>query len=228
MRLRNIPDVREKIKAEYAHIVLENACVNRGRWQAYFQKDHPIHLEIGMGKGKFLQAMSLRAPDINFVALELRPEMIYTAAKRVGDHCPNVAMVEANARELAEIFAPGEVARIYLNFSDPWPKKRHWKRRLTHRNFLYLYRTILAEGGEILFRTDVAGLMEFTLVEMAQSGFCLNEVSLQFHDSPYFNGIMTEYEEKKSKNGPIYYGRFRVLKGRDSIVSQHPGADAPN
>ncbi len=227
MRLRKIPGIREQF-AEYPRLVLADGAQNRGHWREYFQNDHPLYLEIGMGRGKFLQGMSLQAPETNFVAIEIRPEIIYMAAKRIGDHRPNVAILETNAAVLEKVFAPGEVARIYLNFSDPWPKKRHQKRRLTHRDFLAVYRHILGEEGEILFRTDVPALMEFTLLEMAQTGFCLEEISLDFHKSPYFNGLVTEYEEKKSKNGPIYYGRFRLLKGRDPIVYQHPGAIAPD
>lgn len=208
MRLRKIPGISEKLVSEYASLLVDAANNPRGNWRHYFQNSAPVFLEIGMGRGKFIASMADKYPESNFIGLELRDEVIYDAAKRLGNHCPNVAILRGNAVYLEDWFAPGEVERLYLNFSDPWPKKRHAKRRLTHENFLKLYRTILSPDGEVFFRTDVKELMEFTLLEMTNHGFSLEAISLDFHNSIYFDGVTTEYEDRQSKKGPIYYGRF--------------------
>ena len=159
-----------------------------------------------MGRGRFINALSQAEPKQNFVAVEMRNEVIYDAGLKIGDDRKNVAVISARAEGLPQWFAPGEVERIYLNFSDPWPKRAHRKRRLTHENFLALYREILPPEGEILLRTDAVSLMEFSLVEMTNHGFSLAEVSFDLHNSPYFDGFTTEYEEKKSIfNGSMYF-----------------------
>lgn len=211
MRLRKIPGMEDRVAAEFPHLVIFDPEQWRGRWQQRFEQTGPISLEIGMGRGRFINALSQAEPKQNFVAVEMHNEVIYDAGLKIGDDRKNVAVISARAEGLPQWFAPGEVERIYLNFSDPWPKRAHCKRRLTHENFLALYREILPPEGEILLRTDAASLMEFSLVEMTNHGFSLAEVSFDLHNSPYFDGFTTEYEEKKSKTGPIYYGRF-VLK----------------
>ena len=212
MRLRKIPGIEDRIRAEYPRLVFEESEELRGKWPQVFGSDRPISLEIGMGRGRFINAMRLAEPENNFVAVEMRNEVIYDAAEKLGDDCANVAVISGRAEFLPRWFAPGEVARIYLNFSDPWPKRAHRKRRLTHENYLKLYREILSADGEIFLRTDAASLMEFSLTEMTNHGFSLTEISLDLHNSPYFDGFTTEYEEKKSKEGPIYYARFSLKK----------------
>ncbi len=212
MRLRKIPGIGEKLLAEYPDLLVNKENRPKGYWKSYFPNRGPVSLEVGMGRGKFVSSMAKACPDQNFVALEMRDEVIYDAAMRLGNDCPNVAVIRDNAAYLEDWFAPGEIARLYLNFSDPWPKKRHAKRRLTHENFLKLYRTILCSDGEVFFRTDVRELVEFTLVEMTNHGFTLMETSLDFHNSAFFDGITTEYEDRQSKKGPIYYGRFLLKK----------------
>lgn len=211
MRLRKIPGIETKIAEEYPGLVMTEPGDIKGNWKSHFKNDNPVSLEIGMGRGQFVAAMSTAFEDKNFVALEMRNEVIYDAAQKLGTGRPNVAVVSARAETLPQWFAPGEVSDIYLNFSDPWPKRAHRKRRLTHEVFLNLYREILCDGGNVFFRTDVPSLMEFSLTEMTNHGFSLEEISLDFHGSKYFDGITTEYEDKKSKYGPVYYGRF-VLK----------------
>ena len=208
MRLRKIPGIGEKLVEEYGALLVDEAKNPRGNWQNYFRNPAPVFLEIGMGRGKFISSMAKKYPEHNFIGLELRDEVIYDAAKRLGSVCSNVAILRGNAAYLENWFAPDEVQRLYLNFSDPWPKKRHAKRRLTHENFLKLYHTVLSPDGEVFFRTDVRKLMEFTLVEMTNHGFSLEEVSLDFHNSIFFDGVTTEYEDRQSKKGPIYYGHF--------------------
>ncbi|MDO4542361.1 MAG: tRNA (guanosine(46)-N7)-methyltransferase TrmB [Bacillota bacterium] len=207
MRLRKIPGI-EKEFVNFPNLMVDKSTVKKGCWRQRFPQAGPLHLEVGMGRGKFMDAMTQANPDINYVALELQNEVIYRALCRIGDDRKNLLVIQGNAAQLTDWFAPGEVERIYLNFSDPWPKKRHSKRRLTHENFLKLYREILAPKGELEFRTDARNLMEFTLTEMTNNGFSLVEVSLDLHDSPCFNGMTTEYEDRQSKKGPIYYGRF--------------------
>ena len=212
MRLRKIPGIEDRIRAEYPRLIFEENEELRGKWPQVFGNDRPISLEIGMGRGRFINAMRLAEPEKNFVTVEMRNEVIYDAAEKLGDDCANVAVISGRAEFLPRWFAPGEVARIYLNFSDPWPKRAHRKRRLTHENYLKLYREILSADGEIFLRTDAASLMEFSLTEMTNHGFSLTEISLDLHSSPYFDGFTTEYEEKKSKEGPIYYARFSLKK----------------
>lgn len=212
MRLRKIPGIEDRIRAEYPRLVYEETEELKGKWPQIFGNDRPISLEIGMGRGRFINAMRLAEPEKNFVTVEMRNEVIYDAAEKLGDDCANVVVISGRAEFLPRWFAPGEVARIYLNFSDPWPKRAHRKRRLTHENYLKLYREILSADGEIFLRTDAASLMEFSLTEMTNHGFSLTEISLDLHNSPYFDGFTTEYEEKKSKEGPIYYARFSLKK----------------
>lgn len=207
MRLRKIPGIDREF-VNFPNLILDKTTVTKGQWHSRFPQTAPLHLEIGMGRGKFMNAMTQANPNINYVGLELQNEIIYQAACCIGDNRENLFILQGNAAQLTDWFNRGEVDKIYLNFSDPWPKKRHGKRRLTHENFLKLYREILSPQGDIEFRTDVRGLMEFTLTEMTNHGFSLAEVSLDFHQSPYFQGITTEYEDRQSKKGPIYYARF--------------------
>lgn len=208
MRLRKIPGIEEKIKADYPRLVVAEPEKYRGSWREALGSDEEIAVEIGMGRGRFIDGMSKAFSRVGFVGVEMRNEVIYDAGKRLGSGRTNVAVISGRAELLGEWFAPGEVSRIYLNFSDPWPKNAHKKRRLTHENYLKLYREILKPEGEIFVRTDARELMEFTLVEMTNHGFALEEVSFDFHQSAYFDEITTEYEERKSKEGPIYYARF--------------------
>lgn len=212
MRLRKIPGIEERLRTEYPHLVVAKPQSYAGIWWEYFGAEAPLFLEIGAGRGRFIDSLRKKEPQTNFIAVEMRNEVIFDAAKKIGDDCKNVAFISGDAASLRDWFAEKEVDRIYLNFSDPWPKRAHRKRRLTHENFLKLYREILKEEGELFFRTDAASFFEFTLTEMTNHGFALTEVSLDYHHSAYFDGISTEYEEKKSKEGPIYYGRFLLRK----------------
>lgn len=210
MRLRKIPGIDQEF-SNFPNLIIDKNTVTKGQWHSKFPQAGPLHLEIGMGRGKFMDSMTKTNPHINYVGLELQNEIIYRAACRIGDNRKNLFILQGNAAQITDWFAQGEVDKIYLNFSDPWPKKRHSKRRLTHENFLKLYREILSPQGDIEFRTDVSALIEFTLKEMTNHGFSLTEVSLDFHQSPYFQGITTEYEDRQGKKGPIYYARFAPI-----------------
>ena len=210
MRLRKVPGIDREF-VNFPDLIIDRNTIAKGGWRQRFANNSPLlYLAVGMGRGKFMDAMTTAQPEVNFVAVELQNEVIYDAACRIGNERPNLFILRGNACQLTEWFAPGEVDRIYLNFSDPWPKKRHGKRRLTHENFLQLYREILSPTGDIQVRTDVSSLMEFTLTEMTNHGFALTALSLDFHNSPYFDNITTEYEDRQSKKGPIYYARFTL------------------
>lgn len=167
----------------------------------------PFYLEIGCGKGGFITATAKANPHRFYIAVELVSDALVTALERAKEEeIPNLRFVNLNAKCLGEWFASGEVAEIYLNFSDPWPKKGHAKRRLTHRDFLAVYRPLLAEGGKICMKTDNVGLFDFSLEEFPEAGWRLEAVTRDLHRSEWAEGnIMTEYEKNFSEQGyPIH------------------------
>ena len=168
----------------------------RGKWRALFGNDNPLHLEIGCGKGKFTVETAAAEPDVLFIAVERVPDAMVMAMERcAGQGLTNVFFIDANADQLPLFFAPGGADRIYINFCDPWPSKRHAKRRLTHGNFLKLYRQVLKMGGQIHFKTDNQPLFEFSVEELPQFGFELSEVTRNLHENGPV-GVMTDYEAK--------------------------------
>ncbi|MDQ0161018.1 tRNA (guanosine(46)-N7)-methyltransferase TrmB [Aeribacillus alveayuensis] len=205
MRLRNKPWASEYI-AEHPKYVIPNPQEQKGNWHKLFGNHHPIHIEVGTGKGQFIVEMAKRNPNINYIGIELYQSVIVSALQKLEEEkLPNLKLLNVNARDLTEIFAPSEVERVYLNFSDPWPKKRHEKRRLTHKSFLTIFENILVEGGEIHLKTDNQGLFEYSLKSFSEYGLLLTFVSLDLHNSDFEGNIMTEYEEKFSKKGQRIY-----------------------
>lgn len=207
MRARYKPWAAELIEA-HPEIVIPNPETLKGKWHEEFGNDHPIHIEAGSGKGRFITGMAQANPDINYIGIELFESVIVTAlqgALEPEGGIPNLRLLQVNAQELETFFEASEIGRVYLNFSDPWPKTRHAKRRLTHESFLKLYERVLPEGGEIHFKTDNRGLFEYSLTSISEYGMLLKDVSLDLHaNEPEWN-IMTEYEEKFLKKGqPIY------------------------
>ncbi|HEY4554242.1 MAG TPA: tRNA (guanosine(46)-N7)-methyltransferase TrmB [Bacillaceae bacterium] len=205
MRLRHKPWAKEKIESHPQYVVPEPE-MHRGRWGELFENDQPLHIEVGTGKGRFITEMARINPDINYIGIELQESVIVSALDRLIEAAlPNVKLLHTNGEDLRHFFAKGDVSRVYLNFSDPWPKKRHEKRRLTYRSFLALYEEVLVDGGEIHFKTDNRGLFEYSLMSFSQYGLLLKYVSLDLHKSDFEGNIMTEYEEKFSAKGqPIY------------------------
>ncbi|MED3764837.1 tRNA (guanosine(46)-N7)-methyltransferase TrmB [Ureibacillus terrenus] len=206
MRLRNKPWAKDFIQ-KHPEILIPNPEEFKGKWNEVFGNDHPLHIEVGSGKGQFIVGMALVNPEINYIGIELYDKVIVKALQKAleAGSPPNLRLLKVNAEELENFFQKNEVDRIYLNFSDPWPKKRHAKRRLTHERFLRIYESILVDGGEIHFKTDNRGLFEYSLVSMSQYGMVLNEVSLDLHANESEDNIRTEYEEKFSALGqPIY------------------------
>lgn len=201
MRQRNKPWAKDKL-AEYPQYVISEPEKYKGKWKEVFDKDQPLHIEIGTGKGRFITGMAKANPEINYIGIELADSVIVTALDRIiEDELPNVKLLNVNANDLRDYFEKGEVDRVYLNFSDPWPKKRHAKRRLTYKSFLEIYENILGDKGEIHFKTDNQGLFESSLMSFSEYGMLLTFVSLDLHNSDYEGNIMTEYEEKFSSRG---------------------------
>lgn len=207
MRARYKPWAAELLET-HPEIVIPEPEKLKGKWKEEFGNSNPLHIEAGTGKGRFITGMALANPDINYIGIELFDSVIVTALQTVLDEeggIPNLRLLRVNAQEMENFFEKNEVDRLYLNFSDPWPKTRHAKRRLTHESFLKLYETVLPKNGEIHFKTDNRGLFEYSLTSISEYGMLLKDVSLDLHaNEPEWN-IMTEYEEKFKKKGqPIY------------------------
>lgn len=178
----------------------------RGNWKEIFGNDNPIHLEIGCGKGKFISEMALKHPDINYIAMDLFEDVLVLAMEKAfSQSAGNVKFFVGNAAKLEEYFSFGEIERIYLNFSDPWKKRKQAKRRLTHKNFLNIYKKIIKNGDKICFKTDNKSLFEFSLNSFAEENYKMSNITLDLHNSDFEDNVMTEYETKFSEMGmPIY------------------------
>lgn len=205
MRVRHKPWAKEKIE-QYPQYIVANPEQYKGKWHEVFEKDQPLHIEVGTGKGQFITEMARANPSINYIGIELYDSVIITALERLIDaDLPNLRLLNVNAVDLPKYFAKNDVDQVYLNFSDPWPKSRHEKRRLTYKDFLKIYEEILVDSGEIHFKTDNQGLFEYSLMSFSAYGLLLKYVSLDFHKSDYEGNIMTEYEEKFSEQGNRIY-----------------------
>ena len=205
MRLRHKPWAQDKLDA-HPQYVPQQAETLRGQWQTRFAKEQPIHIEVGSGKGRFIVEMAKRHPEINYISIEIQTSVIVTVLEhQIREDLPNLQILHADGRNLNQYFAPGEVSLVYLNFSDPWPKKKHAKRRLTSPDFLAQYREILVPEGEIHFKTDNQGLFEYSLASMSQYGLYFKQVWLDLHQSDFPDNVMAEYEEKFSSRGHRIY-----------------------
>ncbi len=206
MRLRNITGSREMI-AE-SRFVVHEPQEYKGRWRELFGNDHPLRIEIGMGKGRFIMDLARMHPEINYVGIEKYSSVLLRGIQKMEtDPLPNLYFIRMEAEEIADVFDREEVERIYLNFSDPWPKDRHAKRRLPSREFLKRYDEILVRDGVIEFKTDNQDLFRFALEEIEPAGWQLLQMTEDLHhDEKMLAGnVMTEYEEKFSALGnPIY------------------------
>ncbi len=195
MRMRRKKNLGPRMEACAAWQIKDPKAL-RGNWRSLMPEAKELRLELGCGKGRFTCQTAAANPDILFVAVERVPDAMVMAMEKARDlGLTNVFYVDADAALLPEFFAPEEVDLIYINFCDPWPPKRHAKRRLTHRNFLKLYRQVLAEKGQIHFKTDNAPLFEFSVLEFPAAGYDLEEVTRDLHANG-IQGIMTDYEEK--------------------------------
>lgn len=206
MRLRNVTGSREVI-AESSYVIHEPQD-QKGKWHEIFGNDHPIRIEIGMGKGRFIMDLARMNPDINYVGIEKYSSVLIRGIQKMeADPLPNLYFIRMDAEEITSVFDRGEVDRIYLNFSDPWPKDRHAKRRLPSREFLQRYNEILVPDGFIEFKTDNHDLFQFALEELEPAGWHLDQMTEDLHHNTEMmqGNVMTEYEERFSSLGnPIY------------------------
>lgn len=206
MRLRNIKGADEAVSN--SSYCIQNPMDQKGNWQSLFLKPLPIHIEIGMGKGQFIMELARQNLDINYIGIERYTSVLYRALQKMEqDPLSNLKFICMDAKNLPEIFASGEIDKIYLNFSDPWPKDRHAKRRLTSGAFLSLYHAVLKPEGSIEFKTDNQNLFDYSLEEISYNGWKIDACTRNLHQDPVMmkHNIMTEYEEKFSSRGnPIY------------------------
>lgn len=201
MRLRNVKGSRENIAT--SEFVIHDETSMKGKWHEYFGNDNPIHVEIGMGKGRFLMDMAALNPDINYIGIEKFSSVLIRAIEKQTElKLPNLTFIRMEAEYITDVFEKGEVDYIYLNFSDPWPKDRHAKRRLTSKEFLARYEMILAENGGVTFKTDNRPLFDFSLEQVEEAGWRLLNKTYDLHHSEYAEGnVMTEYEQRFSEMG---------------------------
>lgn len=205
MRLRHIQGSEEEIAN--SPYVIQNPQEKKGLWNEVFGNGNPIEIEVGMGKGRFIMDLALKNLDINYVGIERYPSVLLRGLqKRAQMEVSNIYFMCIDAKMLPEIFESGEVNRIYLNFSDPWPKDRHAKRRLTSEEFMAVYDKVLAVDGVVEFKTDNRGLFDYSLESIPRAGWTVKEYTYDLHHSEMGEGnVMTEYEEKFSSMGnPIF------------------------
>lgn len=206
MRLRRIKGADEAV--EQNPYCISSPAELKGNWHTLFENKNPIHIEIGMGKGQFIMSLARKYPNINYIGMERYTSVLLRALQKMDqDPLPNLRFLCEDAIRLPELFAPQEIDRIYLNFSDPWPKDRHAKRRLTSKTFLKCYEQVLSPQGHIEFKTDNRNLFDFSSEEIQKAGWKINAHTLDLHHDPVMNegNILTEYEEKFSSMGnPIF------------------------
>lgn len=194
MRLRNVKGAGDILKS--SNYIILNPDNYKGKWAALFNNNNPIHIEIGMGKGNFIIGMAKSNPNINFIGIEMYDSVIVKAALKLEDEeINNLKLIRMDARLINDVFDK-EIDLIYLNFSDPWPKKRNAKRRLTHERFLSLYENIFKNKKIIYMKTDNVSLFEFSIESLSEFGYKLKNISLDLHNSDFEGNIMTEYEKK--------------------------------
>ena len=203
MRLRNVKGARDRISN--SECVIKEPRELKGKWNTLFGNDNPIYIEIGMGKGQFIMENARRNPDINYVGIEKFSSVLVRAIEKkenAEDKLDNLVFLRFDAEYIEEIFEKDEVDRIYLNFSDPWPKDRHAKRRLTSKEFFARYNNILTKEGKVIFKTDNRDLFDFSLEQVVEANWILVNKTYDLHNSEYVEGnIMTEYEERFVNEG---------------------------
>lgn len=202
MRLRNVKGARDTMESsEYVFADPENMA---GMWEEIFGNKHPIHIEIGMGKGTFITTLAQMNPGINYVGIEKYSSVLVRAVEKQNElKLPNLKFIRMDAELITNIFGEGEVDKIYLNFSDPWPKDRHAKRRLTSKEFFARYNVILKKDGQVHFKTDNRELFDFSLEEVVNANWKLLEHTFDLHNNDKMNegNVMTEYETRFSSEG---------------------------
>lgn len=209
MRMRNNPRADEILAENSEDLIVLEPQKNKGKWREFFGNDNPIYIEVGMGKGDFISNNALLNKDINYIGIELSKSVVvvainkFRAFEKENGEIKNLRMMSVDASTLLEVFEENEVDKIFLNFSDPWPRKKHAKRRLTYKTFLDIYKKILKEDGIVEFKTDNRGLFEFSIESMNNYGMNFEKIFLDLHKTEEPN-ILTEYERKFCELGPIY------------------------
>ena len=196
MRLRNVKNKKDIMNN--SKLLILNCKDYIGKWNKAFDNNNPVHIEIGMGKGDFLLGMALKYPNINFIGIEKYDSIMARAIQKIEgleDIPNNIRLIRMDAKEIDLVFKK-EIDTIYLNFSDPWPKKRHSERRLTSNTFLKKYDSIFKKEKKIIMKTDNTSLFEYSLETLSQNGYMFNKVSLDLHNSDVVDNAMTEYEKK--------------------------------
>lgn len=203
MRLRNIKGSKEFIAAN--DFVVHEPENYKGKWkEEIFGNTNPIHIEVGMGKGRFIMELARRNPNINYIGIEKYSSVLLRGIQKLEeDPLENIVFIRMEAENICDVFDKEEVDKIYLNFSDPWPKDRHAKRRLPSRQFLARFSNILKKGNHIEFKTDNRELFDFAMEEAPIAGWVIDEYTYDLHNNEKMNqgNIMTEYEERFSSQG---------------------------
>ena len=208
MRLRNNKNAKEII--ESSNYLVINPENNKGKWNKIFKNDNPIYIEIGCGKGNFIIENAIKYPNINFIGIEMYDTVLMYAINKVPDNLENLKFIRMDARLVEDVFDK-EIDLIFLNFSDPWPKNRNAKRRLTHERFLTRYDNIFKDKKTIFMKTDNVKLFEFSIESLSEYGYKLKNVSLDLANSDIKDNIMTEYEKKFTEKG-IRINRLEAYK----------------
>lgn len=206
MRLRNIQGADDAI--EESNYVIKSEQNNKGKWKSLFNNNNELYIEIGMGKGKFIIEQAVKNPDINYIGIEKYSSVLLRAIQKIEDlDIKNLLFIKMNAENIENVFEKNEVNKIYLNFSDPWPKDRHSKRRLTSKEYLARYDNVLNKDGNIEFKTDNQKLFDFSLEEIENTKWKLDYCTRDLHSDKIMmrDNIMTEYEEKFSIKGNKIY-----------------------
>ncbi|MBQ6814760.1 MAG: tRNA (guanosine(46)-N7)-methyltransferase TrmB [Lachnospiraceae bacterium] len=205
MRLRNVKGSREAIAS--SQFTINEPEQYKGKWHEVFGNNNPIYIEVGMGKGRFITDLAIANPDINYIGIEKYSSVLIRAIeKRQELDISNLMFIRMDAENICDVFEKDEIKKIYLNFSDPWPKDRHAKRRLTSKEFFARYDKILVSDGVVEFKTDNRPLFDFSLEQVPEAGWEITAHTFDLHNSPMNEGnVMTEYEEKFSSMGnPIH------------------------
>ena len=199
MRLRKVKNLDKRLEAN-KELIIQNAESLKGKWKFFFGNDKPIHLEIGMGKGQFIITLAKNNPDINYIGLEKEISCLIKAAEKLETKIPNLIFVHFDATNILDVFSENEVDKLYLNFSDPWPKARHAKRRLTYIANLDKYKVILSDPCDIEMKTDNVSLFEFSVESFKEAGFTILELTFDLHKDKQ-DIVTTEYEDKFTSLG---------------------------
>ena len=200
VRLRRKQGIEEKFK-DISGFILDKPEALKGKWKEYFGNDNSLYVEIGMGKGNFIKNMANKEKNINFIGIDRVPEILYNASKEGITELANLRLLYIDVAYLESYFEAGDIDRIYLNFSDPWPKNRHAKRRLTSSDLLKKYKLLLKKDGEIHFKTDNLDFFKYSVTQFDIEGFSLRRMTYDLHNSGFEGNVMTEYEMKFASMG---------------------------